>query len=120
MLNSQKGECSSLQESEEHQFKEIVCYNLETELIKKQLISIKLKEDFIQRVQENKKFKKNTLVFYTDGLFKEFIKPDRSKDRQIGASWMQVNRKEEKILKKSFIDVQNWSMLTKTELLAIF
>ena len=50
MLNMQKGGCSSLQESKNHQLKEIVCYNLETELIEKQPISTELKEDFVQKI----------------------------------------------------------------------
>ena len=71
-------------------------------------------------MQMNKNLKEDILVFYTDCSLKKIRNKDGEKMRQMGASWVQVDKKEEKVFEEGYIGAHGWPMSTKAELLAIW
>ena len=89
-------------------------------MIKKKSISSKLIDFFVEKhrhFQEN--IKREKLIFYTDRSLIKAEKEDQSLNC-MGASWVQVDTKEEYVINKSAIRARGWPSSTKAELLAIW
>jgi hypothetical protein len=83
--------------------KEIVCEDLDVELIKKQRFSQVLKEELIQKNEENKLRINEVLIFYTDGSLKKSAIENTIESEHMGIGWVQVDGKEEKVIDKGTI-----------------
>jgi hypothetical protein len=98
MINySQKTREKRVRQNESEATK-VACYDLDIEIIKKQHISQLMKEELIKLNQRNKERPDEILIFYTDGLLKRALGKEASTVDQMGSGWVQLDRKEEKIL----------------------
>ena len=73
---------------------------MDIEIIKKQPISQLMKDELTKLNQKNKERPEEMLIFYTDGSLKRASRKEDSTVDQMGSDWVQLDKKEEKILSK--------------------
>jgi len=98
---------------------EVICEDLDIELIKKQRLSEKLKKELIGKFIKNQAENNEELIFYTDGSLKKISKDGLESDC-MGAGWVQLNANEEEAIDKGAVGIRNWPSSTKAELWAIW
>ena len=105
---------------QESTVEQLICEDIDTELIKKQHISQVLKEELISKNQKNHIGGEDELIFYTDGSMKSLHPGKSTAEMVMGAGWVQVDSEEGIVLDKGKIGARNWPSSTKAELLAIW
>ena len=71
MIYSQQQESRTKIDKSEAQLEDIICHDLDVELIKKQWLSKEIKELLIAKNQKNQLNTDNELIFYTDGSLRK-------------------------------------------------
>jgi hypothetical protein len=103
MIYSQQQESKTKIDKSEAQLEDIICYDLDIELIKKQRLSKEIKELLISKNQKNQLNTDNELIFYTDGSLKKAATNNASDFDHMGAGWIQVDTEEEKVIDEGAI-----------------
>jgi len=98
----------------------VACDSLDVELIKKQRLSRELKELLITKNQKNQLNSDKEFIFYTDGSLKKIVAKNNLDYDRMGAGWLQVDTKEERVVDEGAVGARNWPSSTKSELLAIW
>src|SRR5689334_19541703 len=119
MINNPEKSRSINLSSNERQVTEVVCEDLDIELIKKQQVSKKLKEELISRMIKNQTKNRENLIFYTDGSLKKTSK-DQVEEDDMGAGWLQLDENENEVVDRGAIGIRNWPSSMKAELWAIW
>ena len=106
--------------NQENPVEEVLCEELDIELIRKQHLSQNLKNNLIQRIYANQLLNEPEMTFYTDGSLRKSLPEEGPCIDRMGLGWVQVDGKEEVVLDKGKVEARNWLSSTKAELLAIW